>query len=229
VDATDREPPPGPHVDPRFTLASERTFLAWSRTALGLVAAGLAVTQLVEVDGALGRRLIGAPLIGAGATVAALAHRRRVLVERALANGDPLPRTSLPALLTAILIIAALGARWLWPSPARHDARTQAFPSLTKAHVPAPSLAATQSIRCSGSSRGRGGGCRGASWPRRRTGATGTAADPAPQQGGAGALRTGPDGRPAKRTLEHLLAGKLPHEQWARGDLNPHVLSDTGT
>ncbi len=30
----------------RFTLANRRTFLAWSRTALALVAAGLASVQL---------------------------------------------------------------------------------------------------------------------------------------------------------------------------------------
>lgn len=110
MDAADRGSSPGPDVDARFSLASERTFLAWNRTALGLVAAGLAVTQLVEVDSSVGRRLVGVPLIVAGATVAAFAHRRRVLVEQALAGGRPLPRTRLPTLLTAILLAAALGA-----------------------------------------------------------------------------------------------------------------------
>ena len=41
----------GRDPDPRFTLANERTFLAWNRTALSLVAGGLAVVQLLdEVD-----------------------------------------------------------------------------------------------------------------------------------------------------------------------------------
>ena len=35
--------------DIRFTLANERTFLAWVRTAIGLVAAGVAVFHLFEV------------------------------------------------------------------------------------------------------------------------------------------------------------------------------------
>lgn len=39
--ATDVEP------DYRFTLANERTFLAWQRTALGLLAAAVALVQLV--------------------------------------------------------------------------------------------------------------------------------------------------------------------------------------
>jgi len=33
--------------DYRFTLANERTFLAWQRTALGLLAAAVAVVHLV--------------------------------------------------------------------------------------------------------------------------------------------------------------------------------------
>ena len=38
----------GDEPDYRFTLANERTFLAWVRTALGLLAGGVAVRQLVD-------------------------------------------------------------------------------------------------------------------------------------------------------------------------------------
>lgn len=110
MDDAEGSSPPERGVDPRFSLASERTFLAWSRTALGLVAAGLAVTQLADVDSALIRRLVGVPLVVAGGVVSVFAHRRRVLVERALVDGEPLPRTSLPTLLTVVLIVAAVGA-----------------------------------------------------------------------------------------------------------------------
>jgi len=57
ADQEDSEP------DYRFTLANERTFLAWQRTALGLLAAAIAVVQLVPelaVPGA--RHVIGALL-----------------------------------------------------------------------------------------------------------------------------------------------------------------------
>ena len=35
------------NLDPRFTFANERTCLAWSRTALALVVAGLGIVQLL--------------------------------------------------------------------------------------------------------------------------------------------------------------------------------------
>ena len=60
--ARDEEP------DVRFTYANERTFLAWNRTALALIATGVAATQLLprlSVTG--GRRLLGLPLIALGA------------------------------------------------------------------------------------------------------------------------------------------------------------------
>ena len=36
------------HPDIRFTLANERTFLAWLRTAIGLIAAGVAVFHFLD-------------------------------------------------------------------------------------------------------------------------------------------------------------------------------------
>jgi len=57
--------------DARFTYANERTFLAWNRTALALIATGVAATQLLpefHVNG--GRRILGLPMIGLGALVA---------------------------------------------------------------------------------------------------------------------------------------------------------------
>jgi uncharacterized membrane protein YidH (DUF202 family) len=75
-----------------------RAFLAWNRTALALVAAGLAATSLLpELNVPGGRRLLGVPLILLGATLAALSYRRWDANERAcdFANRCP-PRTSAP-------------------------------------------------------------------------------------------------------------------------------------
>jgi putative membrane protein len=44
--------------DYRFTLANERTFLAWQRTALGLLAAAVAAVQLLPEVGVTPRRCI---------------------------------------------------------------------------------------------------------------------------------------------------------------------------
>ena len=55
-------------IDVRFSYANERTFLAWNRTALALIATGVAATQLLpKFDVTFGRRLLGLPLIALGA------------------------------------------------------------------------------------------------------------------------------------------------------------------
>ena len=62
--------------DVRFSYANERTFLAWNRTALALIATGVAATQLLpKLQVAWGRRLLGLPLIALGALVAAESFR----------------------------------------------------------------------------------------------------------------------------------------------------------
>src|SRR5437764_15321326 len=87
------DPDAGTEPDPRFTLANERTFLAWSRTALALVVAGLGIVQLLppfpRVD--WGRHVLGVPLIllGAASPVTAYcAWQRHQLAPR---RGQPLP------------------------------------------------------------------------------------------------------------------------------------------
>ncbi len=99
----------GKEPDVRFSYANERTFLAWNRTALALIAAGLAVTTLLpklEVD--YGRRIIGVPLIALGAFVAWTSYRRWEDNERAMRLGEPLPPSHLPRVLAVGIAIAAL-------------------------------------------------------------------------------------------------------------------------
>jgi putative membrane protein len=111
------EPAPGPPAeaepDPRFTLANERTFLAWNRTALALIAAGLGIVQLLPPFPGVpfGRHLVGVPLIVLGAVIAMAAYWDLKRNQTAMRRGEPLPRSIVPRLLSAtIAAVAALAA-----------------------------------------------------------------------------------------------------------------------
>jgi putative membrane protein len=96
--------------DVRFTYANERTFLAWNRTALALIATGVAATQLLpKLQVEWGRRLLGLPLIALGAIVAAESLRQWHANQRAMRRGDPLPRSRMPLILTiGIVVVGAI-------------------------------------------------------------------------------------------------------------------------
>lgn len=96
----------GTEPDPRFTWANERTFLAWSRTALALVAAGLGITELLPPFPGIpwGRHVIGVPLIALGAVVAVVSYLDWNRDQRALRLGQPLSeRSVLPRILTVVV------------------------------------------------------------------------------------------------------------------------------
>ena len=104
----------GTEPDARFTFANERTFLAWSRTALALVVAGLGIVQLLPPFPGVpvGRHLLGVPLIILGAVLAVTAYIEWVRSQRALRRGEPLPTSVLPWILAATVtgtaVIAAI-------------------------------------------------------------------------------------------------------------------------
>jgi putative membrane protein len=86
--------------DYRFTLANERTFLAWQRTALGLLAAAVAVVQLVpELSIAGARHLLGAFLALLAILTAGMGILRWHQVDRAMRRDQPLPRHPTPMYL----------------------------------------------------------------------------------------------------------------------------------
>jgi len=99
----------GKEPDARFSFANERTFLAWIRTALGLMTAGLAITQLLpEFDFAGGRRLIGLPLIAVGVVMAITSYWQWQRNERAMRLEQPLPTSYLPRIVAVVVGICAL-------------------------------------------------------------------------------------------------------------------------
>lgn len=82
---------PGDELDYRFSLANERTFLAWIRTALALVAGGLAAAKLLNFDSEMLRWVVAGPPIVAGAAMAADAVQRWRRYEDAMRAGARLP------------------------------------------------------------------------------------------------------------------------------------------
>ncbi|MER7997234.1 YidH family protein [Micromonospora chalcea] len=95
--------------DYRFSLANERTFLAWLRTGLALMAGGLAAAQflpplrLAHLREALAIALL---LLGATVSIRAVDHWART--ERAMRLDEELPASRFPAVLALIVAIGAL-------------------------------------------------------------------------------------------------------------------------
>ncbi|WP_392425892.1 YidH family protein [Barrientosiimonas humi] len=98
----------GEEPDPRFSLANERTFLAWIRTSLALLAGGVAV-EVVSLDIAGELQLVAAVLLvlaGIGAALRAWFGWSRA--ERAMRLGEPLPSTVFEPLLVGLVAGAGL-------------------------------------------------------------------------------------------------------------------------
>lgn len=100
--------PGGEEPDPRFTLANERTFLAWIRTSLALLAGGIAIEAFtaglflepVRKGLAVVLLLLGM-LLSAGSAV------RWLRVERSMRNKAPLPLPLIVPLLAGAGALAA--------------------------------------------------------------------------------------------------------------------------
>lgn len=106
-----RDPPRsvGEEPDYRFTMANERTFLAWIRTALALAAGGLA--SLHVISDAYGSALPGIALLGLSVATAATAYHRWALNEMSMRLGRPLPSSRLPRIISIATAVVALAAK----------------------------------------------------------------------------------------------------------------------
>ena len=102
----------GSEPDPRFTFANERTFLAWIRTGLGFLAAGVAVAAVARLDRGLSGevRFAALLLVLCGLACAGGAWVRWVRSERAMREGRPLPSSPLLLVLVGVLVVVALVA-----------------------------------------------------------------------------------------------------------------------
>ncbi len=101
--------PAGQEPDPRFTLANERTFLAWMRTSLAFLAAGVALEafDVASLNPHL-QSWIAVVMLVVGILIAAGAALRWVNVERAMRRGKALPVPGIVPLLGLAGVFAAL-------------------------------------------------------------------------------------------------------------------------
>lgn len=99
-------------VDYRYVLANERTFLAWIRTALALLAAGVAVRQIaLPLTPHHGRGLLSDLCLTLSVALVVLAYQRWHASQRAMAQGKPLPAAGLVRFLAfGMVAIAMLAA-----------------------------------------------------------------------------------------------------------------------
>jgi putative membrane protein len=94
--------------DYRFTLANERTFLAWMRTSLALLAGGIALRQVVpSFEIAHVRTTLAVVAVVLSLVLAVASYVRWNQIERAMRRGDPLPHPlAVPVLATVIAAVA---------------------------------------------------------------------------------------------------------------------------
>jgi putative membrane protein len=98
----------GQEPDARFTLANERTFLAWIRTALALVAGGVAL-EVLGLDLHPGLRLAASLLlVVVGAATPVIAWINWTRTERALRLAAPLPASLMGPLLAASVVVSGV-------------------------------------------------------------------------------------------------------------------------
>jgi putative membrane protein len=103
--------------DYRFSLANERTFLAWIRTALALIGGGFAVDQFLPGLPRGVRVGLALCLLGSGVLCSLRAVNHWVRCERAMRLGEALPASRFPTVLSlavgfvavAMVVVVVLG------------------------------------------------------------------------------------------------------------------------
>jgi putative membrane protein len=98
----------GTTPDYRFSLANERTFLAWLRTALAILAGAVAIDQLTpNIAPAPVRVVLCVVLAGVGAVLAIQAYARWSAQEQAMRHNRELPHSWLLIAMTIVVASAA--------------------------------------------------------------------------------------------------------------------------
>ncbi len=98
----------GNEPDARFSLANERTFLAWMRTALALLAGGVALEALDLAFPGPARRVASVVLIVMAIGTAAIGWVRWARTERAMRHDQPLPGSVLIGVVVVGLVVVTV-------------------------------------------------------------------------------------------------------------------------
>lgn len=98
----------GDEPDPRFSFANERTFLAWVRTALALLAGGVALHALPLAIPNAARVALAAVLIALAVVCAVAGWVRWARSERAMRTDGPLPALTVSVLLATVVALVAV-------------------------------------------------------------------------------------------------------------------------
>lgn len=98
----------GVEPDVRFSFANERTFLAWIRTALALLAGGVALDAVALPIPDRLQHFLAVVLVLLGLACALSSWLRWARAERAMRHGGPLPASSFTAVLSAVIVVAAI-------------------------------------------------------------------------------------------------------------------------
>jgi len=104
----------GQDPDYRFSLANERTYLAWIRTALALLAGAIGIDQLTpELAVTEIRMFISSFLCVCSGLLAVFAYRRWAQNERAIRNNSQLTYTSFLKVISTVLVAITLVIIWV--------------------------------------------------------------------------------------------------------------------
>jgi putative membrane protein len=108
----------GREPDPLYSLANERTYLAWLRLAVTLLAAAVAIDRLFLEHPQAASQLLTLGLVTVAFATCGLGVRRWWATEHALRLRRPLPGFSAPLLGVTAIVLIGIGVIVLVLAPA---------------------------------------------------------------------------------------------------------------